>query len=109
MIADSVELVMHAERFDALVAIAGCDKSLPGMLMAAARLNLPAVFLYGGSSLPGRLGERDISLVDVFEGIGALSEGRIGESDLLELGAARLSRRRVVRRDVHRQHDGFGG
>ncbi len=85
VIADSVELVMHAERFDALVAIAGCDKSLPGMLMAAARLNLPAVFLYGGSSLPGRLGDRDISLVDVFEGIGALSEGRIGESDLLDL------------------------
>ncbi len=85
VIADSVELVMHAERFDALVAIAGCDKSLPGMLMAAARLNLPAVFLYGGSSLPGRLGDRDISLVDVFEGIGALSEGRIGEGDLLDL------------------------
>src|SRR5690606_1254483 len=54
VIADSVELVMHAERFDAMVTIAGCDKSLPGMLMAAARLNLPAVFLYGGSSLPGR-------------------------------------------------------
>ena len=55
VIADSVELVMHAERFDALVAIAGCDKSLPGMLMAAARLDLPAIFLYGGSSLPGPL------------------------------------------------------
>ena len=54
VIADSVELVMHAERFDAMVTIAGCDKSLPGMLMAAARLDLPAVFLYGGSSLPGR-------------------------------------------------------
>ena len=53
VIADSVELVMHAERFDGLVAIAGCDKSLPGMLMAAARTNLPSVFLYGGSSLPG--------------------------------------------------------
>ena len=53
VIADSVELVMHAERFDALVSIAGCDKSLPGMLMAAARLDLPSVFLYGGSSLPG--------------------------------------------------------
>jgi dihydroxy-acid dehydratase len=54
VIADSVELVMHAERFDAIVSIAGCDKSLPGMMMAAARLDLPAVFLYGGSSLPGR-------------------------------------------------------
>jgi len=85
VIADSVELVMHAERFDALVAIAGCDKSLPGMLMSAARLDLPAVFLYGGSSLPGRYRGRDISIVDVFEGIGAESEGRISADDLLEL------------------------
>lgn len=85
VIADSVELVMHAERFDAMVTIAGCDKSLPGMLMASARLNLPAVFLYGGSSLPGRYRGRDISIVDVFEGIGALSEGSIEPADLLEL------------------------
>lgn len=82
VIADSVELVMHAERFDALVAIAGCDKSLPGMMMAIARLDLPAVFLYGGSSLPGRHDGRDISIVDVFEGIGAESEGRISASEL---------------------------
>lgn len=85
VIADSVELVMHAERFDAMVAVAGCDKSLPGMLMAAARLNLPAVFLYGGSSLPGRHRGRDISIVDVFEGIGALSEDRITKDDLAAL------------------------
>ncbi len=83
VIADSVELVMHAERFDAMVTIAGCDKSLPGMLMAAARTNLPAVFLYGGSSLPGRWRGRDISIVDVFEGIGALSEGTITKEELL--------------------------
>jgi dihydroxy-acid dehydratase len=82
VIADSVELVMHAERFDALMAIAGCDKSLPGMMMAAARLDLPAVFLYGGSSLPGRYQGRDISIVDVFEGIGAESEGRISRDEL---------------------------
>jgi dihydroxy-acid dehydratase len=88
VIADSVELVMHAERFDALVAIAGCDKSLPGMLMAAARLDLPAVFLYGGSSLPGHYGGRDISIVDVFEGIGAESEGRITIEELLEIERA---------------------
>jgi len=88
VIADSVELVMHAERFDALVAIAGCDKSLPGMMMAAARLNLPAVFLYGGSSLPGRLNGRDISIVDVFEGIGSESEGRITPDELLAIERA---------------------
>jgi dihydroxy-acid dehydratase len=85
VIADSVELVMHAERFDGMVSIAGCDKSLPGMLMAAARHNLPSVFLYGGSSLPGRVGGRDISIVDVFEGIGAHSEGTITDAQLLEI------------------------
>jgi dihydroxy-acid dehydratase len=85
VIADSVELVMHAERFDAMVSIAGCDKSLPGMLMAAARHNLPSVFLYGGSSLPGRYHGKDISIVDVFEGIGAHSEGSISDADLLEI------------------------
>jgi dihydroxy-acid dehydratase len=85
VIADSVELVMHGERFDALVAIAGCDKSLPGMLMAAARTNLPSVFLYGGSSLPGRYKGKDISIVDVFEGIGALSTGAIDLAELTEI------------------------
>jgi dihydroxy-acid dehydratase len=88
VIADSVELVMHAERFDALVSIAGCDKSLPGMLMAAARLDLPAVFLYGGSSLPGSYRGRDISIVDVFEGIGAESEGRLTIEELIEIERA---------------------
>lgn len=88
VIADSVELVMHAERFDALVAIAGCDKSLPGMLMAIARIDLPAVFLYGGASLPGRYQGKDISIVDVFEGVGAVSEGRITRQDLLDIERA---------------------
>jgi dihydroxy-acid dehydratase len=85
VIADSVELMMHAERFDAMVTIAGCDKSLPGMLMAAARTDLPSVFLYGGSSLPGRWRDRDISIVDVFEGIGALSRDLISDQELLGL------------------------
>ncbi|MDH3517744.1 MAG: dihydroxy-acid dehydratase, partial [Acidimicrobiia bacterium] len=88
VIADSVELVMHGERFDGMVTIAGCDKSLPGMLMAAARTNLPSVFLYGGSSLPGRYQGRDISIVDVFEGIGALSEGKIDEAELTAIEKA---------------------
>jgi len=88
VIADSVELVVHAERFDALVAIAGCDKSLPGMLMAAGRLDVPAVFLYGGSSLPGQYQGRDISIVDVFEGIGAEAEGRISLDELTALEKA---------------------
>ena len=85
VIADSVELVVHAERFDGLVSVAGCDKSLPGMLMAAARTNLPSVFLYGGSSLPGRYQGRDISIVDVFEGIGAYARGSIDLAELTEI------------------------
>ena len=85
VIADSVELVVHAERFDGMVSVAGCDKSLPGMLMAAARTNLPSVFLYGGSSLPGHYRGRDISIVDVFEGIGAYARGSIDLAELTEI------------------------
>mgnify|MGYP005746443959 FL=1 len=85
VIADSVELVMHAERFDGMVTIAGCDKSLPGMLMASARVNRPAIFLYGGSSLPGSYKGKDISIVDVFEGIGAFEKGIITEEELYEI------------------------
>ena len=88
VIADSVELVMHAERFDGMVTIAGCDKSLPGMLMASARINRPAIFLYGGSSLPGEYKGKDISIVDVFEGIGALEKGIITEEELYEIECA---------------------
>ena len=85
VIADSVELVMHAERFDGMVTIAGCDKSLPGMLMASARINRPAIFLYGGSSLPGVYKGKDISIVDVFEGIGAFEKGIMSEEELYEI------------------------
>jgi dihydroxy-acid dehydratase len=82
VIADSVELMVHAERLDALVTFAGCDKSLPGMLMAAARLNVPAVFLYGGSILPGQHAGRAIDIVDVFEAIGAHAAGSIDDDEL---------------------------
>ena len=87
IIADSVETVMHAQRFDGLVAFAGCDKSLPGMLMAAARLDLPAVFLYGGSILPGKrpsTGEA-LDIVSVFEAVGACARGNITVDDLDEI------------------------
>lgn len=82
VIADSVETVMHAERFDALVTFAGCDKSLPGMLMASARLNLPAVFLYGGSILPGQLNGRALDIVSVFEAVGAHATGAMSDEEL---------------------------
>ena len=82
VIADSVETVMHAERLDGMVTFAGCDKSLPGMVMAAARLDLPAVFLYGGTILPGRLDGRDIDIKDVFEAVGARAAGTIDDAQL---------------------------
>jgi dihydroxy-acid dehydratase len=88
VIADSVELVMHAERMDGLVGIAGCDKSEPGMLMAMARLNLPAVYLYGGTILPGSYAGRDITIQDVFEAVGAHSAGSIDSAELLAIERA---------------------
>ncbi len=85
IIADSVEAVMHAERFDALVSFAGCDKSLPGMLMASARINLPAVFVYGGSILPGEHNGKKLDIVSVFEAVGAHAVGDIDDAELLAI------------------------
>src|SRR5215472_12666906 len=85
IITDSVECVMHAERFDALVSFAGCDKSLPGMLIAAARLNVPSVFLYGGSILPGPYKDQALDIVSVFEAVGACSAGTLSENELGEI------------------------
>jgi dihydroxy-acid dehydratase len=85
IIADSVECVMHAERLDALVTFAGCDKSLPGMLMAAARLNLPSVFLYGGSIMPGQYKDQALDIVSVFEAVGACAAGTLSENELGEI------------------------
>jgi dihydroxy-acid dehydratase len=82
VIADSVELVMHAERMDGLVAIAGCDKSLPGMLMACARLDLPAAFIYGGTILPGHFRGRDVTVQDCYEAVGAVAAGTMSQEDL---------------------------
>lgn len=82
VIADSVELMMRAHCYDALVGVAGCDKSLPGMLMAMARLNVPAIFLYGGTILPGRHKEKDVTIQDAFEAAGAYAAGKIDEKEL---------------------------
>jgi dihydroxy-acid dehydratase len=85
VIADSVELTMRGHSYDALVAMAGCDKSLPGMMMAMIRLNVPSVFIYGGSILPGTFKGRDVTVVDVFEAVGLHSVGKMSDEDLLEL------------------------
>ncbi len=85
LIADSVELTMRGHCYDALVGLAGCDKSLPGMMMAMLRLNVPSVFMYGGSILPGRFHDRDVTVVDVFEAVGQHSAGKMSDEELHEL------------------------
>lgn len=85
VIADSIELVSFAERFDGLVTVGGCDKNMPGTMMAIARLNLPAIFLYGGTIMPGRFGNKSVSIQDVFEGVGAHSKGLMTSEELFDL------------------------
>ena len=82
IIADSVETVMEAERLDGLVTFAGCDKSLPGMMMAAARLNVSSVLVYAGSILPGKVDGRDVTLIDAFEAVGACARGLISQEEV---------------------------
>lgn len=88
VIADSIELTMRGHCYDALVGLAGCDKSLPGMMMAMVRLNVPSVFMYGGSILPGRFKGKDVTIVDVFEAVGQRDAGKMSEKDLQELSHA---------------------
>ncbi len=85
VIADSVELTMRGHCYDALVAFAGCDKSLPAMMMAMCRLNVPSIFVYGGSIMPGRYKEKDVTIVDVFEAVGQFDTGKITKEDLMSL------------------------
>jgi len=85
VIADSVELVSFGERMDGIVTVAGCDKNLPGMMMAAIRTDLPSVFLYGGSIMPGEHEGRDVTIVQMFEGVGAYSQGEMSGEELDEL------------------------
>ncbi len=85
LIADSVELTVRGHCYDALVGLAGCDKSLPGMMMAMLRLNVPSIFMYGGSILPGKFKGRDVTVVDVFEAVGQHAAGNLSDSDLHEL------------------------
>ena len=88
VIADSIELTVRGHCYDALVGLAGCDKSLPGMMMAMCRLNVPSVFMYGGSILPGKFKGKDVTIVDVFEAVGMRDAGKMSEFDLATLTKA---------------------
>ncbi len=88
VIADSVETVMQAERFDGMVTFAGCDKSLPGMMMAAARIDVASVFVYAGSTLPGQLDGKDVTIIDAFEAVGACARGLITKERLDQIERA---------------------
>ena len=107
VIADSVELTMRGHCYDALVGLAGCDKSLPGMMMAMVRLNVPSVFMYGGSILPGRFKGRDVTVHDVFEAVGAHTRRQHVGRGPARAGVRRLPVVGFLRRPVHRQHDGL--
>ena len=88
LIADSIEAVVRAHNYDALVGFAGCDKTLPGVMMAMVRLNCPSVFVYGGAMLPGRWREQDVTILTAYEGVGAVLNGTMSEAELEELGHA---------------------
>ena len=85
VIADSAELTVRGHCYDALVGVAGCDKSLPGLMMAMVRLNVPSVFIYGGSILPGRFKGKDVTVADVYEGLGKYATGNMSGADLEKL------------------------
>src|SRR5215203_296232 len=88
LVAESIELVVRGHCYDAIVGLAGCDKTLPGVMMAMVRLNVPSVFLYGGSLLPGHLDGRQVGVVEVFEGVGSYTGGKISREELHRLEMA---------------------
>ena len=108
VIADSIELVARGHLFDAVVALSGCDKTIPGTVMALARLDVPSLMLYGGSIAPGRFHGHDVTIQDVFEAVGAHAAGNDDDEELSELEHAACPGAGRVRRPVHGQHDGDG-
>ena len=106
VIADSIELMVHAHDFDGIVCLVGCDKTVPAALMALARVDKPAVVLYGGPMRAGRWRDRDVTIQDVWEAVGAEERGLMPRADLDELEQHACPGAGDVRRPLHRQHDG---
>jgi len=90
LIADSIEAVVNGHAYDGLVGFGGCDKTLPGVIMGMVRCNVPSVFVYGGSALPGRFAGRDVTVLDAYEGVGAVMTGQMGADELARLERACL-------------------
>ena len=108
VIADSIETACGAQSMDGVVAIGGCDKNMPGAMIAIARMNIPAIFVYGGTIKPGHYAGRDLTVVSAFEAVGQHSAGQDRRRGAAGGRAPRLSRQGVLRRDVHRQHHVVG-
>ena len=108
LIADSIEAVVHGHAYDGLIGFGGCDKTLPGVMMGMVRVNVPSVFIYGGSALPGRFRGRDVSVLDAYEGIGAVQTGEMGGGRAAPARNGLQAHHRRLRRPVHRQYDGHG-
>jgi dihydroxy-acid dehydratase len=102
IIADSIEAVMRGHAYDALVGFAGCDKTLPGIMMAMVRLNCPSVFVYGGAMLPGHWRGRDVTVLTAYEGVGSVLAGTMGEAELRDLERACAPTLGLLPRPVHR-------
>ncbi len=105
VIADSIELVARGNHFDGLVCLSGCDKTNPGVVMALARLDIPGLALYGGSIAPGHLGDKDLTIQDVFEAVGRLRQQAHRRRAASCGGERRMPRRGSLRRAIYRQHD----
>ena len=105
VIADSIETVAAAEGFDGLVTIGGCDKNMPGCVMAMARLDRPSIFVYGGTIQPG---PKNRDIISVFEAVGSYAAGKIDDAELKEVESTAIPGPGLLRRHVHGQHDGVG-
>jgi hypothetical protein len=104
VIADCVETCVQGQWMDGVLVVGGCDKNMPGGLMGMLRANVPAIYVYGGTILPGRYQGKDLNIVSVFEAVGENAAGKLSDEDLLEIEKARHPRHRFVRWHVHRQH-----
>ena len=108
VIADCIETCVGGQWMDGVLVVGGCDKNMPGGMMGMLRANVPAIYVYGGTILPGRYKGQDLNIVSVFEAVGQFTAGNMSEKDFARDRAARHPRQRLVRRHVHRQHDELG-